>query len=160
MSNTLEFFNHSMGRHLVKQTGNPLADANRALGSGHAMADKPIAQRIASGWAIVRESDTTMQFKLAARGLRYSTETRYEAWLAALESFDGSPVIFVEFAKKPVPASNMTRTFDLRAVSICTPVGVDTFDWTVEPGPMASKNQRALWNLKAKMAKEAEKSFG
>ena len=155
MSNTIEFFNKNFGRHLVEQTSNPVADATRALSGGHQMAKGGTAQRIASGWAIVREGEATLQFKLAAKGLRYSEQTRYEAWLEALENFDGSPLLLIEFDKKPVPVGNLTRTFDLRAVAVCSPTGVQVFDWTQEPGPDAPLAQRALWNLKTKLAKNA-----
>ena len=155
MSNTIEFFNKNFGRHLVEQTGDPLADASRALSSGHQMAKGGTAQRIASGWAVITDKGSTLQFKLAAKGLRYSEQTRYEAWLEALENWTGEPLLLIEFDKKPVPAGNLTRTFDLRAVAVCSPTGVQVFDWTQEPGPDAPLAQRALWNLKTKLAKNA-----
>ena len=70
--NTIEMFNNSFGRHLVKQTGHAAADAQRALSSGHQMAKGGTAQRIASGWAVITPSDATMQYKLAAKGINYS----------------------------------------------------------------------------------------
>jgi hypothetical protein len=33
----LDFFNENFGRHLVEQTGDPVADATAALSSGHRM---------------------------------------------------------------------------------------------------------------------------
>ena len=37
---------------------------------------------------------------------------------------EGTPRIFLEFAKRPVPVGNLFRTFDLRQVRICSPAGV------------------------------------
>ena len=74
-----------------------------------------------------------MQFKLAAKGIEYSTLTRYEAFAAALDNLNGEPVILVEFDKRPVPVENLFSTYDLRAVRICSCKGVETFDYTIKP---------------------------
>jgi hypothetical protein len=153
--NTLEFFNTYFGRHLVAQTGNAQADATRALSSGHPMAKGGAAQRIASGWAVIQESGSTLQFKLAAAGLSYSEKTRYEAWLDALEAFDGKPVMLLEFDKKPIPVSNLFRTHDLRAVQVCSPSSVEMFDFTIQPTSDSGKVHKVLWKLKAERAKAA-----
>lgn len=156
---TLEFFNHYFGSHLVAQTGNPVADATRALSGGHAMAKGGGAQRIASGWAVISASGSTLQFKLAAPGLRYSDQSRYEAWLDALEAFQShGPLMLIEFDKKPVPVANLFRTHDLRAVHVCSPGGVEVFDFTQNPTPASRKAHRVLWNLKEERAKTADKS--
>ena len=152
---TLEFFNSYFGRHLVAQTGNVVADATRALSTGHKMAKGGAPQRIASGWAVISEEVSTIQFKLAATGLRYGDQTRYEAWLDALESFSGRPVMLVEFDKKPVPVANLFRTHDLRAVQICSPGGVELFDYTKEPTLLSGKAHKVLWKLKL----ERQKTF-
>ena len=145
---TLEFFNQYFGRHLVAQTGHAVADATRALSSGHAMAKGGNPQRIASGWAVISEGGSTLQFKLAATGLHYGDQTRYEAWLDALEAFNGKPVMLIEFDKKPVPVANLFRTHDLRAVHVCSPGGYELFDFTKEPTIDSGKVHKVLWKLK------------
>ena len=144
----LDFFNGNFGRFLVAQSGNPVADAATALSSGHTMCKGGRPQRIASGWAIVRPGRSTMQFELAAAGIDYSKLTRYEAFLAELEAWDGTPRMFLEFAKRPVPVANLFRTFDLRQVRICSPTGVETFDFTQPPEKDGCKTHKVLWKLK------------
>lgn len=172
----INFFNENFGRFLVEQTGNPVADARRALSSGHRMKigvkmedGKPaikdgqpimksiLPQRIASGWAIIKkERPPVMQFDLAAPGIEYSKKTRYEAWLEALESWDGMEMMFLEFEKKPVPVENLFRTFDLRHVCVCSPSGVKAFDYTSTPvAPEKGVNRgihHILWEMKNKEA--------
>lgn len=155
---TLEFFNQYFGRHLVAQTGNAVADATRALSSGHKMAKGGAPQRIASGWAVISEAVSTLQFKLAATGLSYGDQTRYEAWLDALEAFNGKPVMLVEFDKKPVPVAHLFRTHDLRAVQVCSPGGAELFDFTQEPTLESGKAHKVLWKLKLERLKNAAKS--
>lgn len=144
----LDFFNRNFGRFLVEQTGDPVADATMALSSGHMMRKGGRSQRIASGWAIVRPGRSTMQFELAADGIDYSKLTRYEAFLAELENWDGTPRMFLEFAKRPVPVANLFRTFDLRQVRICSPSGVETFDFTRPPEKDGCKTHKVLWKLR------------
>lgn len=144
----LTFFNQNFGRFLVEQTGQPAQDAQRALSSGHAMRKGGHPQRIASGWAIVRPGRPTMQFALAADGIDYSTQTRYEAFLAELDAWDGTPRIFIEFDKKPVPVKHLFVTYDARAVRICSPKGTETFDFTTPPEKDACKTHKVLWKLK------------
>ena len=144
----LRFFNENFGRHLVGQTGNPADDARRALSSGHQMKKGGTAQRIASGWAVIRPGTPTMQFELAALGIEYSKQTRYQAFLAELDLWNGSPRMFIEFAKRPVPVGNLFRTFDLRQVRICSATGVETFDFTKPPEKDGCKTHKVLWKLK------------
>ena len=155
--NTIQMFNNSFGRHLAEQTGTPAADAQRALSSGHQMAKGGTAQRIASGWAVIRPDGATMQFKLAAKGIKYSTLTRYEAFAAALDNLNGGPVILIEFDKKPVPVENIFATYDLRAVRICSCKGVETFDYTVEPAKDGCKTHKVLWRAREDVAKKKVK---
>ena len=144
----LQFFNDNFGRYLVEQLGDPVEDARRALTSGHRMKKAGGLQRIASGWAIVRPGRSTMQFELAAEGVEYSKQTRYEAFLAELEHWDGAPRMFIEFAKRPVPVANLFRTFDLRQVRVCSPSGVETFDFTKPPEKEGCKTHKVLWKTK------------
>jgi hypothetical protein len=146
----LDFFNRLMGRHLVEQTGDALADAQKALSSGHRMAKGGLPQRIFSGWAVLTEAGASLQFKLAATGIAYSEATRYEAWLDCLEKYDGSPVMLLEFDKRPIPAVNLARTFDLRHVVVCGPKGMEVFDWTTEPDlATGARSHKVMWRLRA-----------
>lgn len=144
----LQFFNDNFGRHLVEQSGDLAADARRALSSGHPMKKGGTLQRIASGWAVIRPGMSTMQFELAAQGIAYSKQTRYEAFLIELDNWDSSPRMFIEFAKRPVSVGNLFRTFDLRQVRICSAGGVETFDFTKPPEKDGCKTHKILWKLK------------
>ena len=119
------------------------------------MAKGGAPQRIASGWAVVRQSGATLQFKLAAKGLQYADVTRYAAWLDAINTFNGAPMMLLEFDKKPIPAVNLRRTFDLRHICICSPGGVEVFDWTKEP---TTKAHRALVKESFKVEKSGLES--
>jgi hypothetical protein len=141
----LRFFNQNFSRHLVELTGDDVADATAALSRAHPLA-KGGTSRFSSGWAVVTEQGAAVQLKLAVPGLRYSDQTRYEGFLDALRAFDGRPLMLLEFDKRPVPVANVHRTFDLRAVRVCSPKGVETFDFTLPPQPKGgTKTQRNLW---------------
>lgn len=149
----LDFFNTHFGQYLAEPTGDPVADARKALSSGHTMKKGGLPQRIASGWAVVRPGKSTMQFELAAQGIAYSKQTRYEAFLAELENWNpNSPRMFIEFSKKPVPVGNLFRTFDLRQVRICSSAGVETFDFTRPPEKDGCKTHKILWKMKKENA--------
>lgn len=144
--NTAEFFNEHFGRHLVKQTGAASLDAARALSGGHVMAKGGGPQRIAWGWAIITPSGSTLQFKLAAQGLQYSDKTRYVAWAEALKGFRrGDEILLLQFEKKPLPVAHLHRTYDLRAVHLCGPSGVDIFDITQQPVKDSCVSHKKLW---------------
>lgn len=164
--NTFEFFNKGLGHHLQTSAMNITDDipahevAQRVLSASHVLATgKP--SRLSSGWAVITEGKALLQLKLAAPakdGLGYSDMTRYEAFLEVLNSWSGEPVMLLEFDKKPLPATNLFITADLRCVRVCGPKGVETFDWTQPPQDDASKTHRILSNLKAKKEKEALKN--
>jgi len=146
--NVYEFFNAGLGRHLVSQEGEPHQAAQRAISSTHRLA-KGGENRITSGWAIVRPDGAVLQQKLAATGIAYDDRTRIEAFLDELQRWDGTPRLFLMFDKKPIPIANLFLTADLRAVRICSPQGVETFDFNTEPGPQAGGIQKALYRRKA-----------
>jgi hypothetical protein len=150
--NTFEFFNENFGRHLVEQTGEPYQATARALSSNHQLA-KGTSGRLASGWAIVKPSTATIQLKLAAEGLHYDDRTRYEAILEELDSWDGQPTLFMIFDKSPLSISNLFLTVDLRAVRVCTPSGVQTFDYTTAPSNAAPEFHRILFKMRNKNAR-------
>lgn len=144
--NTFTFFNEYFGKYLVRQEGAPHEAAWRALSSNHRLA-KGTEGRLASGWAIVRpRGGSSVQLKLAAAGLLYDDRTRVEAFLDELSHWDGrEPRIFLMFDKAPVPIGNLFMTVDRRAIRICSPAGVETFDLEREPTPESGGIQKALW---------------
>ena len=144
----LEFFNQHFGCFLTPPTGHAAADAQRALSSGHAMNKGGPLQRIASGWAIVRPGQSTMQFELAAQGIAYSKLKRYEAFQAELDAWDDTPRMFIEFDKRPVPVNMLFVTYDLRVVRICSSKGCETFDYTKPPETDAGKTHKVIWKRK------------
>jgi len=146
--NVYEFFNAGLGRHLVAQNGAPHRAAQLALSSTHKLANGG-ENRITSGWAIVRPDGAVIQQKLAATGITYDDRTRIEAFLDELKRWDGTPRLFLMFDKKPIPIANLFLTADLRAVRICSPKGVETFNFTAPPGPEAGGMQKAIHRRKA-----------
>ena len=141
---TYKFFNQSFGRFLVNQDGAPHEAAWRALSSTHALA-KGGQNRIVSGWAIIRPGNSSMQQKLAVEGIAYDDRTRFKAFAEEMILWDESPRMFLVFDKSPIPISNLYITYDLRLIRICTPSGVETFDFTQEPPTGAGVFQRNIW---------------
>jgi len=144
--NTYEFFMEYFGRHLIDAQGLTAAQgAEKALSSNHKTI-KGTLSRLSSGWAIVRPGDSSLQLKLAAKGLQYDNRTRLEAFVEELVAWDGkSPRIFLEFDKAPVSISNLFITVDRRLVRICSPKNVASFDMSVEPTDASPIIQRAIW---------------
>ena len=134
--NAFDFFNRNLGRRLVSgPPGNrPQMDAWRVLFMPHEMQGKKPA-RLMSGWAIVRPSGTVMQQRLAADGIDYDDRRRADAFGEELDAWDGGPRLFLVFDKSPLPIANLFMTLDLRAVRICAPGGVETFDYTCPADP-------------------------
>ena len=144
----LEFFNDNFGRYLVEQTDDPVANARRALSSGHRMHKGGRPQRIASGWAIVRPGALHHAVRTGSRRHRLQQADPLRGLSCGTGSWDGTPRMFLEFAKRPVPVANLFRTFDLRQVRICSPTGVETFDFTKAPEKDGCKTHKVLWKLK------------
>jgi len=155
--NTFQFFNQNFGRFLTEQTNQPYMDTWRALSSGHPLQKKnkkgeDQSGRLSSGWAIIRPSGSTMQQKLAVSGIEYDDRTRFEAFADELAAWDDTPRIFLMFDKSPIPIANVFMTLDLRAVRICGPAGVETFDYTKSAPPTANVIQRNLEKQRTKNA--------
>jgi len=147
--NTFEFFNAYFGRHLVKQDGAAHEAAYRALSSNHKLA-KGTDARLASGWAIVRPGTSSVQLKLAAAGLHLDERPRVDAFMEELTHWDGeSPRIFLMFDKAPVPIAHLFMTVDRRAIRICHPAGVETFNLDEVPTAEAGGIQKALWKRRS-----------
>ena len=152
--NPFRFFNENLGRRLVEPSnGPPYMDAWRALSSRYPHREKGRKpQRLVSGWAIVRPGGASMQQKLAVEGIDYDDRTRFEAFAAELAAWDGEPRMFLTFDKSPVPIRHLFLTLDPRAVRICAPQGVETFDHTRPAPPGAGGIQRGLEKLRARDA--------
>ncbi len=155
--NTYQFFNQNLGRYLTEQTNNQYMDAWRALSATHPLIKKnkngeEQAGRLIAGWAIIRPTGALMQQKLAIEGIQYDDRTRFEAFSDELAAWDGTPRMFLLFDKAPIPIANLFMTLDLRAVRICSPAGVETFDYTKPATSASGKVQR---NLEKKRTKDA-----
>ena len=156
--NVFRFFNENFGRYLIAPSNEPPhMEAWRALSSAHLLQKKgengkPLRGRLSSGWAIVRPAGTVMQQKLAAGGIQYDDRTRFEAFADELAAWDGGPRLFLTFDKKQIPIRHLFLTVDPRAVRICAPQGVETFDHTRPAPPGAGKVQRNLEKLRARDA--------
>lgn len=149
--NTFDFFNDNFGKLLVEQGNDPYVNAARALSSSHLLASGKTS-RLGSGWAIVKENHAVLQLKLAAKGIRYDDRTRFEAITDTLENWDEQPTLLMVFDKAPLPIANIFLTVDLRAVRICTPAGVYTFDYTKEPTETSPQFYRTLYKQRMKNA--------
>ena len=147
--NTYEFFVEHFGRHLVNCDGmTPAAAAWKALSSNHKLA-KGTESRLSSGWAIVRPTGSTVQLKLAAKGIAQDERTRIEAFMEEFQTWDGKePRIFLMFDKAPVPIANLFISVDRRLVRICSPAGVESFDIDAEPTEESGGIQKAIWKRK------------
>lgn len=155
MKGTLAWFNERFSRRLIALSGDPVADATRALSTTYPILKKdgtPSASRLASGWGVVTDDAATLQLRLVGKDVEVGEATRYEAWLDVLEAFSG-PALLLAFAKKPVPVKHLVRTHDLRRVAICSAAGVEVFDWTA--GEASAPTHRILRNLAEKRARAA-----
>ncbi len=153
--NTFQFFNHSFGRFLTEQTNQPHMDAWRALSSMLPMCNKEgktSTSRLASGWAIIRPDSAVTQLSLIVNGIEHDGRTRFEAFADELAVWDGTPRMFLVFDKAPLPIANLFMTLDLRAVRICSPSGVETFDHTRPAPKTAGVMQRNLEKQRTKNA--------
>jgi len=148
--NTFDFFNQHFGRHLVTLEGEPHVAAYRALSSNHRLRSGK-ASRLSSGWAIVRPGISSVQLKLAAAGLHIDERTRMEAFMDEFGKWDAKePRIFLMFDKVPVPTQNLFLTVDRRAIRICSPVGVETFNLDAAPTEESGGIQKAIWRRRHK----------
>ena len=151
--NAFRFFNENFGRYLIAPSNrSPHMEAWRALSSPHPLR-KGGTSRLSSGWAIVRPTGAVMQQKLAEPGIEYDDErTRFQAFADELAAWDGGPRMFLIFDKTPLPIRHLFLTLDPRAVRICAPQGVETFDYTRPAPPGAGRVQRELKKLRARDA--------
>jgi len=144
--NTFEFFNQHFGRFLTDQTGNVLVDAQKALSKQHPLMSGKTT-RLTSGWAIIRPTKSTLQLEVSCSGIDVvgNTVTRFEAFFEDLSHWNGEPRIYLTFGARTFPISNLFITHDPRCVRICSPVEVETFDFTQAPDHTAGLVHRILY---------------
>jgi hypothetical protein len=124
----------NFGKHFCNPTGNDWADVGKVLRGSYPMVGKPSLSRMQSGWAIVRPGSATLQLDLAVPVVQKSRMTRFEAFAAELETWDGiEPRIFMLFDKAPIAAQNIFVSVDKRLVRICTNSGAKTENWLTNP---------------------------
>lgn len=154
--NTFEFFRDTFGRHLHEQTNDVFRDAWRALSSAYKVRKKDgemAPSRLQSGWAVLKKHRSICQINLDNPNIDQSNASRFEAFAAELENWDGEPKIFLVFDKAPIPISNVFMTVDLRAVRICSPKAIETFDYTATECPEnAGVYQRNIFKERKKHA--------
>ena len=130
-------------------------DAWKTLSSTYKIINKDgksTASRLASGWAIIRPTGSSVQLNLTIDGIKYDPRTRFEAFADELAHWGDTPLMFLVFDKAPIPIANLFLTLDLRAVRICSPGGVETFDYTQPAHPKSGLMQRVLEKQRAKNA--------
>lgn len=129
--NTFAFFMEHLGRHLVKRSGDDIADTERVLNVSHRKL-KGSEQRLSAGWAVVSPRGSRMQLDIVAPGIETGCgETRFEAFAAALRG--ELPVMLLAFDKRPLALDQLFVTHDRRMVRVCAPEGVETFDLAAQP---------------------------
>jgi len=130
---TFEFIQQNFARHVLPElTDDPVRDTIKAMTMNHTVKSKAgkLSPSRLTGWAIVGPNGTTLQANVQSNSPNLNagdTRTRYEAWADALSDFQG-PVCLVQFTKATLNVSNVFLTHDLRAVRVCSPDGVETFD--------------------------------
>jgi hypothetical protein len=131
---TAKFFMDHFGKHFCKPSGDDWADVGKVLRGSYPMVGKSSLSRMQSGWAIVRPGSATLQLDLAVPVVQKSRMTRFEAFAAELEAWDGvEPRIFMLFDKAPIAAQSIFVSVDKRLVRVCTNAGAKTEDWTINP---------------------------
>ena len=157
--NSFTFFYENFGKHFDPiKTNKPHMDASRVLRGSYKMKKldsngKPKPSRLAFGWAIIRpKKKSSIKLELDLKGILHDPIFEKEAFLKELKNWDETPRMFLLFGKAPIPISNLFLTIDLRAVRICTPKGVETFDFTKNPEDTESKFHKDLIKLDQKNA--------
>lgn len=147
--NAIQLLNHGFGRHLIEQGDDPVLNAQKALSSAYPMKKKDLRVRISSGWAIIQENRAVMQFQIkCSPHITFSEKTRYEAFEELLTSWDGTPSLLLVFDKSTIPVHNLHITYDSRCVRICSPEGVETFNYHNEPTRHGPLTHKILWKRK------------
>lgn len=148
---TFEIIARGFARYVLPDglSNDPVRDAAKALTMNHGLRTGKSSRL--TGWAIVRESGTTCQAKLAAEGVESGDErTRYEAFASELAAFK-EPAIFLQFTKSTVNIGNVYATYDPRITRVCSPDHCETFDATTAPGSDAGVAHRNVFKALKKL---------
>lgn len=131
--NTFEFIARNFGKHVLPNglSNDPVRDSAKALTMNHPLTTGNSSRL--TGWMVIFDGGTICQSKLAAVGVQSGdSRTRFEAFSEELDT-RSCPLCLLTFTKATINLSNVFVTFDPRMVRICSPVSVETFDWTSEP---------------------------
>ncbi len=156
--NSYSFFYDNFGKHFEPARSNKAhMDASAVLRGSHKMKkldakDEPKRCRLAYGWAIIRPTVSSIKLELDVPNIQLDPRNERDAFLEELKSWDNTPRIFLVFKKAPIPISNLFLTLDLRMVRVCTPKGVDSFDFTKSFEETGSKFHESLVRLDRKNA--------
>jgi hypothetical protein len=148
---TFEFLASYGAARFGIETGNPIADVEHWLNSGHPQLDgKP--RRPSDTWMIVSRDKLETQQRFANPGIVISNESEIPAYLRHLMSWDGTPFCFLKLEKKRLYLRGIFLTYDLRAVRVCTPRSVETFDFTRTPSESSGGYHHRIWKWKERAA--------
>ena len=151
--NTFDFFMENFGKYLVQDEGSSHKLSSQVLNSAHQGVGDKKALKIGAGWAVVQPGKALLQKELTAKGLFYFPDkTRYEVFGEILNNWSGTPTIFITFERTSFSVANLFITVDLRAVRICEPKGVQSFDYTREPTDSSPQFHRTLHKQRMKNA--------
>jgi len=164
MKSTFEIIDTGFARHVVnadRLTGQPVRNSAIALTMNHPLLPRDGSNKTSSsrltGWAIIRSSGATVQARLSASGIDAGDpRTRFVAFEQELANLT-EPVVLLTFSKSTVNIGNVYATYDTRVVRVCSPDGVETFDFTTDPGPDACIAHRNMAKARARRLNAAAK---
>ena len=156
--NTYDFFMAYFGKFLLQEEGKSYRLAARVLNESYPGFNKDGViqkqeQRITAGWALIQPNGSKLQKKLTAKGITYCPDvTRFEAFGEVLDNWQDIHTMFITFGKASLSIENLFITVDLRAVRICAPTGVQTFDYTKDPTQQSPTFHKVLFKRRKKNA--------
>lgn len=155
--NTFDFIQMNLARHLLPELSeDPVRDTITVLTMNHQVLSKQnkISPSRLTGWAIVGPNASILQanVQVVAEGITTGDQrTRYEAWADALSNFEG-PLCLIQFTKAAFNISNLYLTHDTRVTRICSPEGVETFDFTQVPEKHSGVAHKNIYKWSQKIA--------
>jgi len=154
--NTFEFIARNFGKVVLPNglTNDPVRDSANALTMNHRLTTGNTSRL--TGWLVVYNGGSICQAKLAAKGVESGDErTRFQAFAEELDNRQG-PLCLLTFTKATINLSNVYLTFDPRVTRVCSPEGVETFDWTTVPGEDSGVAFRNMHKARLKRKQETE----
>ena len=132
-----------------------LPAVNDSVAAVHAWFNSALAQpggkssRITDTWMIVSARGVEMKQRFVTKeGVTFTDETPAIAFARHLQAWEGGPVAFFKFEKKPIDLKQVFLTYDPRVVRICTPRGAIGFDASSAPQPSADPLIKAIWKIR------------